>query len=238
MSYNTFPSLSPHLSHHITSLQDPDTQRSFEERKAYAKEMEESLLGAQEKVKKHTDMRTEISKSMAELSSFLISTGELETRADAALGQDLQNSGEYTVKLSRLQHEQASKEVLYVQEVISFYIGMYRGVRDEIMRLQKMQTHVAFLADEVNASESALIKAVGEKKAKAEVTRDGAVSTHKTELERYREATKFFNAEWTKFHAIKDRDIRSMQLAFADIQVNFGKQQESLDHAPIPPAVF
>eukprot|EP01061_Rhynchopus_euleeides_P042526 TRINITY_DN74165_c0_g1_i1.p2 TRINITY_DN74165_c0_g1~~TRINITY_DN74165_c0_g1_i1.p2 ORF type:complete len:517 (+),score=228.62 TRINITY_DN74165_c0_g1_i1:61-1611(+) len=217
---------------------DPETHRILEERKAYARDMEETLTHTQDRVKKHTETRTEISKSMAELSTFLTSTGELESRADAALGKDLKNSGDYTVKLSRLQQEQASREVLDVQEVLSFYIGLYRGIRDEIARLQKMQTTVAFRADELNSAEAAAMKAVGEKKAKAEASRDQASQCHKSHLEKYKDALKLFHSEWSKFHAIKERDFRNLQIAFADIQLSYGKQQETLDHAPIQPAVF
>ena len=223
---------------HTCSQQDADVAKNLEARKAYAREMEDSLHNAFDKLKRHTETRSDISKSMGELANYLTQTGELESRADPVLAEDLKHSGEYTTKLSRVYMEYSTKENAHVSEVIAFYAGMFAAVKDTVSALQKLQGNVAFLADELNSSEAALAKAPGDKRAKAEETRDKALTRHQASVTKYKGALTLFNAEWSKFHATKQRDFKNLHAAFAGIQVHYAREQEQLQHAPIQPAVF
>ena len=200
--------------------------------------MEDALSLAQDRLKRHIDNRTGISKSLSELSSFLCSTGELESTADQNLGSDLKNSGTYTNLLSKLAQAQAAKENMQVLEVLKYYIGCYVAIKEEIRRIQRMQVTMKVCKEDVDSANAALTKAAGTKMAKAEQNKGIADRKYKDAKERYEKACILFDEEYADFHANKKRDFKKVQQTFVQLQIQFGRQTEKLDHAPIQPAVF
>eukprot|EP01059_Diplonema_ambulator_P024833 TRINITY_DN4130_c0_g1_i3.p1 TRINITY_DN4130_c0_g1~~TRINITY_DN4130_c0_g1_i3.p1 ORF type:complete len:203 (+),score=72.82 TRINITY_DN4130_c0_g1_i3:84-692(+) len=200
--------------------------------------MEDVMGAAQEKLKKHIEVRFETSKAMNELSAFLASTGDLESRADTVLSNDLKNSGIYTDQLSQLHHEQANKEMVLVSEVMGYYVGLFCGIKEEIRRLQKMQVTLYTYAEDLDSAEAAVRSAPGEKRAKAEAARDAAKKKHEEESHKLADALKLFDREWETMTAQKQKDFIALQKTFIELQISYGKQQENLEHHPIQPAVF
>ncbi|KAJ9470552.1 Sorting nexin 2A [Diplonema papillatum] len=207
-------------------------------KKQYAKDMEECLSTVHDKLKKHIENRSDTSKAMGELSSYLVSTGELECQADAVLGEDLKNSGTYTTSLGQLQQEQANKERLLVLEVIGYYIGLFCAVKEEIRRVQRLGVTMCTFADELESCEVSLRKAAGEKKAKAEHNKEITEAKYKESKAKYEKAVALFNTEWDAFHQLKKKDMKNVQRVFVELQISYARQQENLQHAPIQPAVF
>eukprot|EP01064_Diplonema_japonicum_P037640 TRINITY_DN887_c1_g2_i1.p1 TRINITY_DN887_c1_g2~~TRINITY_DN887_c1_g2_i1.p1 ORF type:complete len:492 (+),score=133.92 TRINITY_DN887_c1_g2_i1:42-1517(+) len=223
---------------HAQSAERAEEDRKLEERKQYVKEMEDVMGHSQEKLKKHIDIRFETAKAMNELSAFLASTGDLESKADTVLGNDLKNSGIYTDQLSKLHHEQANKELVLVSEVMGYYVGLFCAVKEEIRRLQRMQVTMYTNRDDLESCEAALRKASGEKRAKAESSRDAAQSRFEDNKKKLEAGQKLFETEWTAFHSQKQIDFLALQKTFVELQISYGKQQENLEHHPIQPAIF
>eukprot|EP01063_Lacrimia_lanifica_P021382 TRINITY_DN2869_c0_g1_i9.p1 TRINITY_DN2869_c0_g1~~TRINITY_DN2869_c0_g1_i9.p1 ORF type:complete len:480 (+),score=226.38 TRINITY_DN2869_c0_g1_i9:78-1517(+) len=217
---------------------DQEALKGLQEKAQYAKEMEETMLLAHDRLKRHIDDQVATGKSMAELSGFLNSAGDLESNADDVLAQDMKNSGTYTSNLGRLYQDHAKKETIFVLEPLSFYIQTFIGIQAEAKRLQNLLTKAAVANDDKKSAEAAHEKASGEKKTKAKVSMLLATDVHEKTSKKCEDALALFAQEWENFHTNKVRDLRHVQKVFIELQVVHSSQQERLEHPPIQPAVF
>eukprot|EP01062_Namystynia_karyoxenos_P063415 TRINITY_DN56220_c0_g1_i1.p1 TRINITY_DN56220_c0_g1~~TRINITY_DN56220_c0_g1_i1.p1 ORF type:complete len:512 (+),score=173.42 TRINITY_DN56220_c0_g1_i1:86-1537(+) len=207
------------------------SNHQLEQRRTHASLMEQTMGVLRDRLRARVDALQEVHKAMTELGSILTRTGDLEGRVDASLGDDFRNIGGHAEALGRLQKDQADKETLLVLELMGFYVGTYKAIKDVAARLQRYELTMLNCMDELSSATAAEAKA--KDRSKAEKTKQDKQAAYHKAREKFERCSGLFDAEWARFHARKRHDLRQMQKVFIELQVSFLRQTEQLEHPPI-----
>eukprot|EP01062_Namystynia_karyoxenos_P074785 TRINITY_DN7179_c0_g1_i2.p1 TRINITY_DN7179_c0_g1~~TRINITY_DN7179_c0_g1_i2.p1 ORF type:complete len:528 (+),score=169.91 TRINITY_DN7179_c0_g1_i2:79-1584(+) len=200
----------------------PEAER-LEQRKLYAKGMEEALTAARDRLRVVTARRADTARTLRELGACLQIVGEFEKKSDPSLAGDLRQVGAHADKLGDLQREHADQEATLICEALGFFAGQYASIRATATRLQRHQLDahtcdrdLAALNDPKKAHNPQHQAHVEEAEKHAKTVRDKFAGG----LER-------FDLEWQRFHQQKKRELKHLQRVYVEVNSSYLRSAES-----------